>query len=652
MKKPALSLSAFAVLGTVLTAQSITLEPLTVTSSPLQNSELDAPESVEIYTAKQIEAAHVQSLYGFLNQETSVFAMPSFGNPMAQKLDLHGYGLENGYQNIVIILNGRRLNNVDMVPQLLSSIAPGDVERLEIVKGGGVVLGGDGANAGVINITTKNDDSKSVTLYGGIYHTYDGAFRVGHTDDLLRISASGEAYRTAGTRHIDAAQNRDEQKLANGTFDLAVTPTDALELRLGAQASRSNTVYGGPMTQDEYEANPAQPGSGYGFGPSPSRQKYDVDAYSAGITYDVNAHWSLNLDAFLEKKKSNYVTYASVYHYDYQSLKASADYTNGGFRLTFGGDFFDGERKSGATAYSIANTSTKKNAAGYALAQYRTGAHTLKAGYRFEQVGYDYDDANNSLSQSDNLSGIEAGYNYRLSSERSLFFSYAHAYQAPDLDRFFNKDFSGKVTFNGFIDPMTSDSFTLGYTAVTPTNKFKISAYYVALKNEIYYYSDPGYVASKNTNIDRSHKYGLDLYDKWRLDDRIALSLNYNYVQAVIDEEKQNGEDFGGNTLPGVSNHNVKAALEFLPTPQTSVILSHTYRSSAYALNDFANDAAQRQQPYNSTDIAVNYQKGSYALFAKINNLFNRSNAMWVKDDAVYPVNFTTTAIAGLKLDF
>ena len=641
-----------AALASALLAQHVTLEPLTVVSDPLQNSELDAPEAVEVYTAEQIEKAHVQNLYDFLDQQTSVFSMPAYGNPIAQKIDLHGYGLENGYQNIVVTVDGRRLNNVDMVPQLLSSIAPSDIERLEIVKGSGIVTAGDGANAGAINIVTKSGSGSSLSFYGGPYNTYDGAFRLGYGDDSMRLSASGETWHTAGTRHVDAAQNRDEQKLANGTFTLAVTPTDALELRLGAMLSRTDATYGGPMTEAEYHANPAQPGSGYGYGPAPVRQKYDSDAYTAGLTYDLTPHWSFNLDASIEKKKSNYLTYGSVYTYDYQSLKGTVDYQRDGFSMHLGGSFFDGERDSGATAYAIANETTKKNTAAFALAQYRFGAHTVKAGYRYETVGYDYSDANNSLDDSHTLSGIEAGYSYRIDAARSLFVSYAHAYQAPDLDRFFNKDFSGHVTFNGFIDPMTSDTVTVGYTALTAANRLKVSAYYAALKNEIYYYSDPAYIASKNTNIDRSHKWGIDLYDRWQVNEKLALSLHYTYVQAVIDEEKENGEDYGGNDLPGVSPHTVKAALTLTPTETTTFILSHTYRSETYALNDFSNDASQKQEAYNSTDVSFTYARKTYELFARVSNLFNRPNALWVQDDAVYPVNFTTTAYAGAKLKF
>lgn len=652
MKKIALSLAAAGLASTALCAEGITLEALTVTSSPLHSTELNAADSVEVYTAEEIEKAHVQSLYEFITLQTSLFALPSYGNPMAQRLDLHGYGIENGYQNIVVTLNGHRLNNVDMVPQLLSAIAPDDIERLEIVKGGGIVLGGDGASAGAIHIVTRNDNTKEVSFYGGLYGTYDAAFRVGHSDDLLTVSASGEAYHTAGTRHIDAAQNRDEQQLANGTFDLALTPGELFEFRLGAQASRIDAAYGSTLTQSEFNDDPAQPGA---F-PAPAYQQYDADVFTTGLTLFPTADLSVSLDTSVEKKKSVYDLpawlYQSVANYDYHTAALALDYTYDGLQLSLGGTLFDGSRNSGATAFAIASETTKKNSAAYALAQYRTGDHTFKAGYRYETVGYDYSDATQSLTRSETLHGIEAGYNLRLSPERSLFVSYAHAYQAPDVDRFFNRDFSGVVTFNGFIDPMTSDTVTAGYTAVTAANKFKLSAYYAALENEIYYYSDPAYIASVNTNIDRSHKVGVDLFEQWKVTERFALSLNYNYAQARIDKEVQNGQDFGGNDLPGVSPHTVKAALTILPTDALSFTLSHTYRSQAYAMNDFGNSFAQKQRAFNSTDVLLNYDTVSYTLFAKINNMFNNPNGLWVQDDAIYPVNFTATAIAGLTLRY
>ena len=635
MNKTLLSLAALSALTYAASAEStVTLEPLTVSSTAIKTDELRSTDAVEVYTAEDIDKAHVQNVYEFLNQQTSVIAMPSYGNPFTQKLDMHGYGIGDGYQNIVITINGRRMNNIDMVPQLLSSISPASIEKIEIIKSSGIVTGGDGANAGVINITTKKNNDKEITLYGGTYGTADGSFYLGHSDEKLSISASGEAQKNDGIRYIDNNGNKDKNKLATGTFNLAYTPIEELELRLGASFARTDVIYAGFLTEEEYKDDPTQAGNtNWGA----THQKYDTDALTAGISYYINEQLSLNIDGYLENKKSNYITYSSIADYKYNSLKTSFDFDSDSISLSLGFDGFNGQRE-GAT-----NETDKNNLAGFLMTQWYFGNASLKAGYRYEKVTYKYRDALADLKEDHGLHGAELGYNYSFSKEQSIFANYAHTYQAPDIDRFFSYG-----TFNGFIDPMTANNYTIGYNYFLPNNKFKISAYYVDLRNEIYL----NLLTYSNTNIDKSHKYGIDLYDKWLITDQWNIALNYNYVQAIIDQEEENGEDYSGNRLPGVSNHNAKATLSYLPTPALTLALTEIYRSEAYAANDFGNDFTQKQDPYMSTDISATYAKEKYEIFAKINNLFNQSNGLWIQDDAIYPVNFTTTAIAGFKLKF
>ena len=152
--------------------------------------------------------------------------------------------------------------------------------------------------------------------------------------------------------------------------------------------------------------------------------------------------------------------------------------------------------------------------------------------------------------------------------------------------------------------------------------------------------------------MDSSHKYGIDIYNKFIINDAFNVALNYNYVQAIIDDEKGAGYDYSGKKLPGVSDHNVKATLSYLPNANTTLALTQIYRSDAYAAEDFNNDFTQKQDAYMSTDISATYAKKTWEVFAKINNLFNQKNGLWIHDNAIYPVNFTTTAIAGMKLKF
>lgn len=636
-KKILLSLLA----STILVAQNIELTPLSITSTAIKTDELKSTDAVEIYTAEDIEKAHVQNIYEFLNQQTSVITMPSYGNPFSQRLDMRGYGIGDGYQNIVITINGRKINNIDMVAPLLSAISPASIERLEIIKSSGIVVGGDGANAGVINITTKKNSAKEITVYMGTHGTVDGSFYLGHSDEKLSISASGEAQKSDGGRNINSSGDRDESSLTTGTLNITYLPSDELELRAGASFARTDVIYAGYLSLDEYNNDPKQAGTtNWGA----TEQTFDTDAIGGGFSYYISDKTSFDFDANREEKQSNYITYTSVADYIYNSAKAAFNYESKNIAVVAGVESFEGER----TAY--ANETSKENIAGFVMSNFAFENHSIKAGARVEEVSYEYKDTTSSLQDDHSLYGAELGYNYTFDKEKSVYVNYAHAYQAPDIDRFFEKDWFGNVSFNGFIDPMKIDSFTLGFNYIRANNKLKISLFYVDLEDEIYYYADPTWVNSKNTNIDKSHKYGLDIYDKWLVTDEFNVALNYNYVQAKIDEEIENGEDYSGNDLPGVSDHNIKATLSYLPNKNTTLALTQVYRSEAYAANDFNNNFAQKQEAYKSTDISITYTKDSLELFAKINNLFNQKNGLWVQDDAIYPLNFTTTAIAGFKL--
>lgn len=643
MFKHTLSLVASATLAASLGAETLSLEPIIITSNMIETNELKAPYAVEIYTKEDIQKAHTQNIYEFLNQSTSVIAVPGYGNPFAQKIDMHGYGYENGYQNIVILLNGRRLNNIDMSSQLLSSMPLNTIDRIEISKGNGIVSAGDGANAGVINIITSTLGTSSLTFYGGTYGTKDGAFNINKNTDTIRLNVAGEAYNTNGTRKIDANGNKDEKSLVNGAFNLAYTPSSDLEIRLGGDFSNMDTIYGGSITLNEYNENPSQQGTvDYGWGPSSStatHQKISTRGINTGVSYDLSQNLTFNADLFHEKKISNYITYSSVSHYTYDSAKATVDYKNNNFTLRTGIDGFKGERQGKVDLH-------KESAAVFATANLSLEKETLQLGYRFEKVTYDN---KKDWNKDENLHGIDIGFNHFLTQEQSAFFNYSHSYQSADIDRLFSYSTGA---FKGYVDPMQTHNFTVGYNFIQPHNKLKLSAYYVDLKNEIYYYADPTYVNSKNTNINKSHKYGLDLYDQWIINDQWNALVNYNYVQAIIDQEIQNGENYANKKLPGVSNHNAKVALTYLPNPATALSITQLYRSEAYAANDFNNNFSQKQEAYTSTNISVTYTQKDYELFVKINNLFNQSNGIWIKDNAIYPVDFTTTAIAGVKFIF
>lgn len=641
----------------LLAEESFTLQEQTVTATHLVQDELSYAASVEIYTAQDIENSKSKNIYDFLSQETSVSVLPSYGNQFAQQMDIRGYGLTNGHQNIVVVVNGRRMNNIDGIPQLLSSIPIDSISKLEILKGSGSVEYGDGANAGVINITTKDFNGVNVKAYSGSFNTDYGSVGAGYSDELFSLSAFGDYYETDGQRDLEAdGIKQDSGRSKNGSLDLKLYPTDDLELRAGWAATRINTYYASALTHQQYKDNPTQSATpSYPGASTFTNQHFDTDLWSFGASYDVSSAWNIDANVFIEDKKSDYGSSSSLSEYDYDSADLSIRYSHENLQFVAGTSIFKGERDGRGSITS------KDNLAGFVKADYTSGNHRLTTGLRVEKVTYTYepDTAGTNLKDTHTLEAYELGYNYKLDKEQSLFANFAHSYQAPEIDSFFvtNYDafYNTTVTFNGFLKPMKANTYNIGYNCFAQSNKFKATVFYADISNEIYYDStvnNPNSIFDgANTNLDKTSKLGFELYDKYIVLQNVYLSANYTYVEATI--EKDNNYNIQDKTLPGVSKHNLMASVGYAPTQESKLILSHAYRSSAYAANDFENSFSQKQEAYNSTDITASYQYDQHMeIFAKIQNLLDEDNGIWIRDDAIYPINFQRSFQIGLNGKF
>ena len=170
MKKTTIaSLVGLAFTSPVFAVEKISLDDVLVSASRFERRESETTYASEIHTAKQIEASGAATLYDYLAQQSSLNIGSSFGSKATPSINLRGYGGENGAQNVVIVVDGQRINSIDSVPQLIAAIPLGNIERIEISKGSGSVAFGDGATAGVIQIFTKNKTGVTVSSSFGNY---------------------------------------------------------------------------------------------------------------------------------------------------------------------------------------------------------------------------------------------------------------------------------------------------------------------------------------------------------------------------------------------------------------------------------------------------------------------------------------------------
>lgn len=636
-KKISTSLVASLLLATTNLFSAQSLEPITVTSSLIKSDEKSATFATEIYTKEDIQNSKSKDIYDFLSSQTSVNVSPSYGNTFAQKIDLRGYGIGDGYQNIVVLVNGRKMNNIDMTSQLLSSIPLESIEKIEILKGTGSVAYGDGANAGVINIITNGKNDNYIKSYVGNNGTKNGTVSFGQSFEKVILNGYIDYTSTDGNI-VDFNNERNENYNKNKKINITYFPTDNLELNLSRSYSNMNTKYGKSISLEQYKQNPNYTTL------INNDQYFSSYVTTGGFKYNINSNVSFETEYSEEDKISDYKnlewSYQNKLKYDYKSFISKLNYQNYKSKIVIGVDGFDGDR------IGDSDTTNKSNKASFLLGEYNiTDDLKVSSGIRRENVEYKYDSSTESSKYGSYLNAYDLGINYQLDNISSVFANYNKSYQTPDIDRFFEY---GTGIFTGVINPSKVDNYTVGYNNILKYNKFKLSLFRANLNDEIYLYSVGGY---KNTNIDESHKYGAELFDKYLINDNLYTSANYSYIIAKIDEENEGNGAYNGKDLPGVSKHNITVNLGY-NINNINTVLSHTYRNSAYAANDFANSFSQKQEAYNSTDLGTSYTYQNLELFAKIQNLLNEDNGLWIRDNAIYPVNFERTYYAGMKVKF
>lgn len=621
---------------------NIRLDDITVKANRFEHKDTEATYASEIHTAREIEDSGAATLYDFLAQRSSLNLLSNFGNKATPSINLRGYGAENGYQNVVITVDGQRLNNVDMQPQLLGAIPLGNIDRIEISKGSGSVLYGDGATAGSIQIYTKNKTGITALASVGNFGQQNHYVTAGISEKYIDLSATLAHDGTDGFSKKDETGHKDEFSSDTQNVKLKIKPTDSLRFLVEGTSSRNDIRYVNALTKAEFQDDPRQV-TQRPFNQTYTHQGFDTDQWRLGVEYEITSELKFNATHFREDKRSEFVNFASVSNYDYDSNDVALTYTGNTFNVIVGAQTFDGKRSS------TSNATSKDNQAAYIQTEYRPvwilDDLTLSAGARNEEVKYRYaPTTSNNLNATEHLDAWDIGANYRFSDTFTMFANYNQGFEAPDIDRFFT--FFG--TFNAFIKPAISKTVNIGLNHVTNDNRLKVTVFRADLNNEIFY--NP--FTSTNTNIDKSHKYGLEVQDYYKFSNLLSTSLVYNYTRAIIDKEQDFAGAINGNNLPGAPKHTVIANLNYKFLDHANLNLNHTWRSKAYAYNDFQNNAAQRQSHYESTNIAFSYQLKNYQVFTSVSNLFEHENSIQVADDAIYPVDFVRTWRVGIKADF
>jgi iron complex outermembrane receptor protein len=163
-------------------------EELVVTATRSPYSADHVASTVRVIDAEQIRASGAHNLSDLLRNLGPVQVQDSMGTGRDSRLVLRGFA---SAQNVLVLVDGRSINNTDLAGPDLTVVAVGDIERVEILEGGAGTLYGDQAVGGVINIITRSGGSRQGEIRVG-RGSYDSENYAGSYQDRF---ASGFYYR-------------------------------------------------------------------------------------------------------------------------------------------------------------------------------------------------------------------------------------------------------------------------------------------------------------------------------------------------------------------------------------------------------------------------------------------------------------------------
>ena len=185
----------------------VRLDPVVVTPTRLEQGAGDAPASVTVITADDIRSSPYVTLDDLLRQvpSFSLFRRSSslVGHPTTQGVSLRGVG-PSGASRALVLVDGIPINDPfgGWVPW--SRVPLLSVEQVEVVRGGGSALWGNGALGGVINVITRRPTERSAILESsfGNHDTKNFDLLAREVLGPWRLSVEGNYFDTAGYKIV------------------------------------------------------------------------------------------------------------------------------------------------------------------------------------------------------------------------------------------------------------------------------------------------------------------------------------------------------------------------------------------------------------------------------------------------------------------
>lgn len=599
-------------------AETVKLPEVAVTATRSERPLEKLPRNVTVITAEEIARLSPLTVTDLLKAVPGVVVRDYTGTGALASVDLRGFG-ETAGQHTLVLVDGRRLNQIDLSGVDFTNIPVENIERIEILHGPAGVLYGDSAVGGVINIITKKGKGapggRLQSTYGS-WQTWGGRGYFQGTSGRLGWFVSARHDSTEGYRE------NSETRLRNLTFNTTYDAAGGLSLLVDGALGQSNYSLPGGLSEEQYNQDRRQSVQDNSWGEKKLgflRGRLRKDFGPAGVlTADVAYRRQESNSRWYSDRDTEINTYSFLPKYVWST--GLNGMTN---RLTLGVDLYYvdmttdksqvGGPKTETTDYQVTSVGP------YFLDELElTPQLTLSFGARYQTADYSIDikpvgGTSSSYSPSDDQWAASLGLTYNPRPKMKLYGRVSRAFRYPTVEEYVTWG-----SFNPSLKPEKVWNYEIGgeYTFM-PGGRVSVALYLLKLKDEIAYNKD----TYLNENLEDTEHKGLEASLVVPVHKRVSLFGGVTYEEA-----KFTAGTYDGNDLPLVPNWKLSAGATVEPIDRLVATLQVTYVGERPYGNDKAN-AFPKMDAYTTVDLNLSYTWQRWRFFLNGTNLLGEKYA-------------------------
>lgn len=657
MRKDKMNILKYALCGTLFCANVATfandatsqttstndeLTPVEVTAMRFSDSLYDTPVNATNISAEQISDSNLLSTSQVLNRYSDVFIRNMGGGIFMGQPSMRGFGA-NSQTRVLVLLDGQRLNNIDIAGINWGQIQVNDIDNIEVLYGSQTATYGNYAESGVIKITTKKWGKNGGTFGAtyGEYGEYSFYGTANYSNEDYYASVSANYFHDSGFFADSLNWNK------SATLSMGAKLDTKNELGLYVNFGNMFISYPGYISADTFEdVKKLYPNH------LNKTEEHRVDYLTASLSWDNNTAYGKG-SAYLGlsiRDSSVFNDYTRDYGYSYTSSptlytlsfdpkyriymgEEDESYIEGGFDFYY--DHLSISRSSyeyyGYQYKALHSTVDRITIAPWVGGKAQLNdTFSINASGRYEAVINEVESNYDAIRDDELVNGLAAqfGINAKINDQWNIYARFDQIYHYPSVDERFSLHGWGPQYNNSDLDPEHGQNYEIGSNFTKDGITFNTALFYTHINDEIAYDG----ILYSNKNIGDTNRYGIQFRAGYEYEKIAGVFTSWTFVDA-----KYASGSYKDKKVAMVPDITSKTGVWARPIEYIMAELNFIWNSSQYkeGYADIGTLKTDKIPENYSLDLTINVYPCEHArLFFAITNLTNHMNCSYATVNA------------------